>query len=115
PLPQKVKKDYDKLWTRFLVGKEDAKLARDLDSFLKKHKELPAAMTIQAYLDLYKGDDSAAASKFRQIVSLNPNNTIGLYYLAEMAFMAQDYAGANDFYSRLLTVDKMRTDVDAKR
>ena len=115
PLPQKVKKDYDKLWTRFLTGKEDAKLTKDLDGFLKKQKDLPAAITIEAYLDLYKGDDSAAVSKFRKAVSLNPNDTIALYYLAEMAFAAQDYGGANDFYSRLLTADKTRTDVEAKR
>ena len=115
PLPQKVKKDYDKLWTRFLTGKEDARLAKDLDTFLKKRKDIPAAITIEAYLGLYKGDDSAAASKFRQAVSLNPNDTIGLYYLAEMAFAARDYAGANDYYSGLLAVDKTRTDVEAKR
>jgi tetratricopeptide (TPR) repeat protein len=115
PLPQKAKKDYDKLWTRFLTGKDDAKLVKDLNNFLKKQKDPPAAITIEAYLDLYKGDESAAASKFLKTVSLNPKDTIALYYLAEMAFTGQDYAGANDFYSRLLALDNARTDVETKR
>ena len=114
-VPQKVKKDYDKLWTRFLIGKDDTKLAKDLDSLIKKQKDFPAAITIEAYLDLYKGDAPAAASEFRQVVSVNPNNTIALYYLAELAFASQDYAAANDFYSGLLTADKTRTDIEAKR
>ncbi len=114
-VPQKVKKDYDKLWTRFLTGKDDAKLAKDIDTLIKKQKDFPAALTIEAYLDLYHSDAAAAASKFRQVVSANPNDTIALYYLAELAFASQDYAAANDFYSGLLTADKTRTDVEAKR
>jgi tetratricopeptide (TPR) repeat protein len=114
-VPQKVKKDYDKLWTRFLVGKDDAKLVKDLDTLIKKQKDFPAALTIEAYLALYKGDAPGAASRFRQVTALNPNNTIALYYLAELAFASQDYAAANDFYSGLLTADKSRTDVEAKR
>ena len=54
PVPQKVKKDYDKQWTRFLSGKEDAKLIKDLDSLIKKQKDFLPAITIKAYLDLYK-------------------------------------------------------------
>jgi len=114
-VPQKLKKDYDKLWTRFLVGKDDAKLVQDVDNLIKRQKDFPAAITIEAYLDLYKGDAPSAASKFRQVAALNPNNTIALYYLAELAFASHDYAAANDFYSGLLNVDKTRTDVEAKR
>src|SRR5262249_53176153 len=95
-VPPKVKKDYDKLWTRFLAGKDDTKLVKDLDSLIKKQKDFPAAITVEAYLDLYKGDTAAASSKFRQVVSANPDNTIALYYLAELAFASQDYAAAND-------------------
>lgn len=113
-VPQKVKKDYDKQWSRFLAGKEDTKLVKDLDSLIKKQKDLLPAITIKAYLDLYKRDDAAAASKFQQILSVNPNHTIALYYLAELAFASQDYAAANDLYFRLLAADRTRTDVEAK-
>jgi tetratricopeptide (TPR) repeat protein len=114
PVPQKIKKDYDKQWARFLSAKEDTKLIKDLDSLIKKQKDFLPAITIKAYLDLYKQGDAAAASRFQQILSVNPNHTIALYYLAELAFTSQDYAAANDFYSRLLTADPTRTDVEAK-
>ena len=114
-VPQKVKKDYDKQWTRFLAGKEDAKLIKDLDGLLKKQKDFLPALTIKAYLDLQKRDDAAAASKFQQILAVDPNHTIALYYLGELAFASQNYAAANDFYSRLLTTDQTRTDVEAKQ
>lgn len=115
PVPQKIRKDYDKLWTRFVTGKEDAKLSKDLDKLLQKQKDLAAAVTISAYIDLYKGNDSAAVPKFRQILSINPNDSIALYYLGELAFASLDYAAANDFYSRLLAIDKTRIDIEAKR
>jgi tetratricopeptide (TPR) repeat protein len=115
PVPQKVKKDYDKLWTRFLTGKDDKKLEKDLDSLIKKQKDFVPAMTVKAYLDLYKRDDAAAAKKFQQILSVNPNHTIALYYLAELALASQDYAAANEFYTRLFAADNTRTDVEAKR
>ena len=72
-------------------------------------------MTIEAYIDLYKGDDSGATSKFLASLSINPNDTIALYYLAELAYAGRDYARAGDFYSRLLAVDRTRSDVEAKR
>lgn len=114
-VPQKLKKDYDKLWTRFVAGTEDAKVSKDLDKLLKKQKDLAAAITIGAYIDLYNGNDSTAVPKLLQALSINPKDNIALYYLAELAFAGQDYAGANDFYSRLLAVDKTRTDVEAKK
>jgi tetratricopeptide (TPR) repeat protein len=100
--------------SRFLAGKEDTKLVKDLDSLIKKQKDFLPAITIKAYLDLYKRDDASAASKFEQVLSVNPNHTIALYYLAELAFAAQDYAAANDLYFRLLTADRTRTDVEGK-
>jgi tetratricopeptide (TPR) repeat protein len=114
-VPQKLKKDYDKLWIRFVSGKEDAKVSKDLDKLLKKQKDLAAAITIGAYIDLYNGNDSTAVPKLLQALSINPNDNMALYYLAELAFAGQDYAGANDFYSRLLALDKTRTDVEAKK
>jgi len=114
PVPQKVKKDYDKLWTRFLTGKDDTKIVKDLDNLIKKQKDFVPAITVKAYLDLYKRDDAAAAKKFQQILSLNPNHTIALYYLAELALAREDYAAANEFYTRLIAADSTRTDIEAK-
>lgn len=114
-VPQKLKKDYDKLWMRFVAGNEDAKVTKDLDKLLKKQKNLPAANIMGAYIDLYNGNDSAAVPKFLQALSTDLNDSIALYYLAELAFAGQNYAGANVFYSLLLAVDKTRTDVEAKK
>jgi tetratricopeptide (TPR) repeat protein len=114
-VPQKLKKDYDKLWTRFLAGREDAKVVKDLDKLLKKQKDFSAAVTIEAYIALYEHQDPSAAQKFEQVLSTNPGNRIALYYLAELAFAHGDYARSSDLYSKLLAVDKTRTDVEAKR
>ena len=115
PVPQKIRKDYDKLWTRFVGGKEDAKVLKDLDKLLKKQKDTAAAITLGAYIDLYRGSDSTAIPKLLQVLSINPSDRIALYYLAELAFAGRDYAGATDFYSRLLATDMTRSDIEAKR
>ena len=59
-VPQKLRKDYDKMWARFTSGKQDAKLFKDLDKLLKKQQAFDPALTIEAYIDLYKGDDAGA-------------------------------------------------------
>src|SRR5437667_3830719 len=76
PVPSKFQKDYDKLWDRFVAGKEDAKLFKDIDSTLKKQKNLDALVTVEAYLDLYKGNDASAVQRFEQALATNPNNRI---------------------------------------
>ena len=63
-VPQKLRKDYDKLWVRFVSAKQDSKLMLDLEKFLQKNKTLDSAATIQGYLSLYGGDDTAAREKF---------------------------------------------------
>ena len=114
-VPAKLKKDYDKLWVRFTEGKDDAKLVKDLDSLLKKQKDLAAALIIEAYIDLYQNNETSAGRKFEQVFAGNPGNRIALYYLAEFAFARNDYARASDLYSRLLAVDKTHPEVEAKR
>src|SRR5438552_17000409 len=69
-VPQKVKKDYDKLWTRFLIGKDDTKLVKDLDTLMTKQKDYPTAITVEAYLALYSGVAAAAASIFPVVVPM---------------------------------------------
>jgi tetratricopeptide (TPR) repeat protein len=114
-VPKNLKKDYDKLWTRFLAGKEDAKVVKDLEKLLRKQKDFSAAVTVEAYIDLYQHHDSSAVQKLEQVLSISLDNRIALYYLAELAFARGDYARSSDLYSRLLAVDKTRTDVEAKR
>jgi tetratricopeptide (TPR) repeat protein len=115
PVPQKIKKDYDKLWARFLTAKDDAKLLKDLDKLLAKQKNLDAALILQAYLDLSQRKDDPAAQKLGRVIESNPTNRIALYYLAEMAFARLDYARASQLYSRLLAIDSSRTDIEPKR
>lgn len=114
-VPKKLAKDYDKAWARFVAGKEDAKLAKDLNKLLKKQKDLDAALVIAAYMDLYQSNEAQAVQKFEAVLGRNPNHRIGLYYLAEFAFARSDYGRASDLYTKLLEVDKTRTDIEPKR
>src|SRR5688572_3627710 len=115
PIPQKLRKDYDKLWSRFVAGREDAKVLNDLNKLLKKQKDLTAAMIVSAYIDMHAGKDSSAIPRFRQVLTINPKDKIALYYLGEFAFAGRDYTGAADYYSKLLAVDAGRYEIEAKR
>ncbi len=115
PIPQKLKKDYDKLWTRFVTGKQDANLVKDLDKLLAKQKNLDAPVIMEAYIDLSQGKDVSAIPKFERVLVGNPNNRIALYYLAELAFARLEYERASELYSKLLAVDNTRTDLEPKR
>src|SRR5437867_3103532 len=114
-VPAKLQKDYDKLWSRFVSGQADAQLAKDIENFLKKQKNFDPALTIAAYVELYKGNDAVAARKFQQALAANSKNWIAVYYLGELAYAHQDYAQANTFYSLLLSLDKNRTEIEPKR
>src|SRR2546430_5726741 len=115
PVPAKLQKDYDKLWARFVSGQSDAQLTKDIANFTKKQKNFDPVLTIEAYIELYKGNDAAAARKFQQALAINSKNWIAAYYLAELAYTHQDYGQANTFYSLLLDLDKSRTDIEPKR
>src|SRR5438270_2857407 len=111
-VPPKLQKDYNRLWTRFLMGTGDAQLTKDLDNIIKKQKNFDPALTIEAYIELYKGNEAAATQKFQQALAMNSNNRIALYYLGEIAYTHQDYVRANTFYSLLLSIDKSRPDIE---
>ena len=98
PVPAKLQKDYDKLWARFVSGQSDAQLTKDIANFTKKQKNFDPVLTIEAYIELYKGNDAAAARKFQQALAINSKNWIAAYYLAELAYTHQDYGRANTFY-----------------
>ena len=113
PVPQKLKKDYDKLWMRFIEGKDDAKLIRDLDKFLKKQtKDADAALAIKAYLDLLRNDETAAAQKFEQLLARNAGNRIARFYLAEIMFARGAYSRAASLYAEIV---RIRPDLETKR
>src|SRR5213593_907012 len=114
-VPAKLQKDYDKLWSRFVSGQADAQLTKDIENFLKKQKNFDPALTIAAYVELYKGNDAVAVRKFQQALAANSKNWIAVYYLGELAYMREDYAQANEFYSLLLSLDETRTDIEPKR
>jgi tetratricopeptide (TPR) repeat protein len=115
PVPAKLQKDYGKMWMRFLSGNDDAKLEKDLDRFLKKQKSFDPALTLEGYIALYKGDDTAARQKFTQAFSANSNNRIAVWYLAEMAFARKEYATASTLYTQLLAIDTTRSEIETKR
>jgi len=114
-IPKKLEKDYKKMWTRFLSGKEDAKLVKDVDKFLRKQNTFDPAWTIEGYLALYNGDDAAAREKFTQALAANAGNRIALYYLAELAFAHTDYARAATLYAQLQKLDSSRPEIETKR
>jgi tetratricopeptide (TPR) repeat protein len=114
-VPQKLKKDYDKLWARFVAGKEDQKLLKDLDKLLKKQKGFDPALMIEGYLALTKGDDAAAQEKFMQALAFNPGNRIAMYYLAELAYANAEFARASTLYAQLLAIDATHPELETKR
>lgn len=115
PIPPKLKKDYDKLWSQFQSVRDDKKLANELEKFLKKNKNFDPALTIRAYLDLQAGREASAVQKFQEILASYPNHRIAQFYLAEIMFARGDYGRANLFYSQLLANDKSRVDLELKR
>jgi len=114
-VPEKARKDYDKLWNRFLAGRDDVKLAKDIDKFVKKRKTFDTGLVIGAYLDMYRGDDSAARQKLTETLKVDPDNKIALYYLGELAFAHKEYARAANLYAQVLAADKSRIDLETKQ
>jgi tetratricopeptide (TPR) repeat protein len=114
-VPPKLRKDYDKLWTRFVTAKDDLKLLKDLDKLLKKQKSFDAAWTIQGYVSLYRGDNATAWDKFQQALSANPKNRIAVSYLAELAYTQREYARAAGLYAQLQAIDPSYPEIETKR
>src|ERR1051326_5019222 len=115
PVPKKLQKDYDKLWQRFVRGKEDDKVIKDADKLLKKNPEVISLVILEGYLDLYAERTKLAEAIFQQVLNAMPANRIALSYLAEFAFARQEYGRAYGLYSRLLEADPSRTDIETKR
>ncbi|HEY2384704.1 MAG TPA: S-layer homology domain-containing protein [Terriglobia bacterium] len=114
-IPPKLAKDYASLWARFVAGKEDAKLEKDLDKLLKKQKTFDPALLLQGYIRLYAHDEAAASQKFMQAVAINPKNRIAVYYLAEIANAHDDYVAAATYYAQLMALDPSHPEIETKR
>ena len=115
PIPPKAKKDYDKLWSQFVFSKDDAKLVKEIDKFLRKEKNSDSAIMIHAYLELQKRNEAGAVQRLEQVLAIKPDHRLALYYLAELMFARGDYGRANTLYGQLLAADRTRTDVEMKR
>jgi hypothetical protein len=118
PIPKKIQKDYDKLWQKFLAAKspkDDAKVASDTTNLLKKNKDFPPLLVLQAYLAFYGTQPGAAGLQFAVVLSKDPVNRIALYYLSEIAYARGDFAAASDFYGRLFAVDTTHPELEPKQ
>jgi tetratricopeptide (TPR) repeat protein len=71
--------------------------------------------TIQGYVSLYGGDDTAAREKFMRALTLNPKNRIALYYLAELAYVHGEYARAATLYAELQSIAASQPELETKR
>jgi tetratricopeptide (TPR) repeat protein len=115
PVPPKLQKDYDKLWNRFVAGKEDAKVYKDLDKLLQKQKTFQPALMIQAYLALYRSDGPAARQKLEQVIAVNPGDRTAIYYLAELEYSLADYSRAASLYAQLIAIGAGDSEIETKR
>jgi tetratricopeptide (TPR) repeat protein len=115
PAPSKIAKDYAALWARFLAGNSDGRLEKDLDNFSKKQKTYDPAFVIAGYIRLYLRDYMGASQKFMQAAAINPKNRIAVYYLAEIAYLNQEYTRAADLYTQLAALDSPYPDIETKR
>jgi tetratricopeptide (TPR) repeat protein len=114
-VPPGLARDYAALWARFVAGSGDAKLEKDLDNFSRKQKTFDPPLVIAGYIRLYLRDYMGARQKFTLAVAINRENRIALYYLAEIAYLNQEYARAADLYGQLVTLSSPYPDIETKR
>jgi tetratricopeptide (TPR) repeat protein len=114
-VPKNLRKDFDNAWTRFLTGKQDPRVYKDLDKILKKNKDFAPALTTMAYIDLFAGKTADARRKLEQVLTLNTQDRAALSMLADLTFDLRDYSRAGELYGKLLSVGSPRTDVEMRR
>jgi len=113
-LPPQTQKDYDKLWKRFLGGKDDRRVSDDLTKSLKKNPEVLPAVLVQAYLDLYGGRPDEAERRLEFVLSKNPTDPVALTYLADFAYTRGDYVRASELYTRLRAIHTSGSNLQMK-
>ena len=114
-VPPKMAKDYAALWARFVADNDDSRLQKDLDNLFKKQKTFDPVLVIGGYIRLYLRDYAGARQKFTQAAAINPKNRIAIYYLAEIAYVNQEYARAADLYAQLVGLESPYPDIETKR
>ena len=114
PLARKTQKDFDKLWKRFLSGKDDSKVSRDLQKLLRKSEEPISLLLFQVYVDLYSGKSNDAERELQEILSRDPSNSTALFYLADLAYSRGDFVTATAYFQRLQSVDSSISGIEMK-
>jgi tetratricopeptide (TPR) repeat protein len=115
PVPKQVQKDYNKLWNRFLSGKEDSKVSAEFEKLLKKDPELVAALLVQSYLDFYGGRQNDAERRLDKVLAKSPSDPIALPYLAELSYVRGDFVKATELYGRLRQTRLLEPSEEGKR
>lgn len=115
PVPKQLQKDYDKLWKRFLTGKEDAKVFAELEKLLKKNPDALSVVEVQAYVVLYAGRFDDAERRLQAVLVKRPDDPMAAYYLGEFAYSRGDYLTAYDLFRRLRTPGPPVPGLDMKR
>src|SRR5262245_54850872 len=72
PVQKKIQKDFEKLWQRFRVGKDDAKLVKDVDNLLKKNPNEVGVLILSSYLDIYNNRNAAGEAKLEKALGIAP-------------------------------------------
>jgi Flp pilus assembly protein TadD len=113
-VPEKLRKDYNKTWERFLKGKEDQKVLSETESLLKKDRELVPVLMIQFYVHQYAGRSAAAERMLEEVLKLRPRDPFALNALADAAYARNDFVRASTLYQTLLTVDRSSPDLETR-
>jgi tetratricopeptide (TPR) repeat protein len=114
PVPKQFQKDYDKLWARFLSGKDDAKVFGEFEKLLKKNGEIVPALLVESYVDLYAGRPADAERRLQFVLSKSSTNPVALSYLAEFAYARGDFVTASDFFTRLRAAGSRSPQLETK-
>jgi tetratricopeptide (TPR) repeat protein len=114
-VPKQLKKDYDKLWTRFLLGKEDVKVSTEADKLLKKDKNFIPALMIQFYVHYYAGRTGEAERIIAGILERRPEDRFALKFLGDLAYSRNEHERVVELYGRLLALDPTQPELEARR
>jgi hypothetical protein len=114
-VPQKLRKDYDKLWVRFTSAKDDAKLVKDLEKLLKKRENVRAGLDRRGVFALYNGNDLAAREKIHEALAANAGKSNRVVLSFRSCGCTRKYARAATLYAQLQTVDSSHPEIETKR
>lgn len=79
--------------------------ARLLDEVVKANPDNARALFQQARVFIKRGQLTEAETNLRRVVAAFPRDRLSLQQLGELAKIKRDYAGAREFYERILQID----------